>query len=158
MYGDPFTPGQVVMRDVNYSDVGYRGINWPTLEVFFKNLVMPGWGLTILLPQAIGVRRAREMSFTGNFLSAEEAFHFGLVNHVVAHDQLLPVMRQLALDIIGTDQAGVRQIRRTYGEVTADADGWAIEARDSAAWREAAFDPAEVAARRAAIRDRGRRQ
>ena len=27
--------------------------------------VMPGWGLTVLLPQAIGVRRAREMSFTG---------------------------------------------------------------------------------------------
>ena len=41
---------------------------------------MPGWGLTVLLPQAIGVRRAREMSFTGNFLSAEEAFHWGLVN------------------------------------------------------------------------------
>ena len=34
---------------------------------------MPGWGLTVLLPQAIGVRRAREMSFTGNFMSAEEA-------------------------------------------------------------------------------------
>src|SRR3954454_8744366 len=47
--------------------------------------VMPGWGLTVLLPQAIGVRRAREMSFTGNFLSAEEAFHLGLVNHVVSH-------------------------------------------------------------------------
>ncbi len=35
--------------------------------------VMPGWGLTVLLPQAIGVRRAREMSFTGNFMSADEA-------------------------------------------------------------------------------------
>ena len=120
--------------------------------------VMPSWGLSVLLPQAIGVRRAREMSFTGNFLSAEEAFHFGLVNHVVAHDELLPVTRRLALDIIGNDQAGVRQIRRTYGEVTADADGWAIEARDSSAWRQAAFDPAKVAERRAAIMDRGRQQ
>ena len=35
--------------------------------------VMPGWGLTVLLPQAIGVRRAREMSFTGNFMLADEA-------------------------------------------------------------------------------------
>jgi enoyl-CoA hydratase len=120
--------------------------------------VMPGWGLTVLLPQAIGVRRAREMSFTGNFLSDEEALHFGLVNHVVPHDELLPVTRRLALDIIGNDQAGVRQIRRTYGEVTADSNGWAIEARDSAAWREAAFDPAKVAERRAAIMDRGRHQ
>ena len=39
--------------------------------------VMPGWGLTVLLPQAIGVRRAREMSFTGNFIDADEAFKLG---------------------------------------------------------------------------------
>ena len=84
--------------------------------------VMPGWGLTVLLPQAIGVRRAREMSFTGNFLSAEEALHFGLVNHVVPHEQLLPFTRALAADIIGNDQAGVGQIRRTYAEVTAEAE------------------------------------
>ena len=38
---------------------------------------MPGWGLTVLLPQAIGVRRAREMSFTGNFLDADEALQWG---------------------------------------------------------------------------------
>ena len=44
---------------------------------------MPGWGLTVLLPQAIGVRRAREMSFTGNFLSPTRRSQFGLVNHVV---------------------------------------------------------------------------
>src|SRR3954471_5886975 len=30
--------------------------------------VLPGWGLTVLLPQAIGVRRAKEMSLTGNFM------------------------------------------------------------------------------------------
>ena len=35
--------------------------------------IMPGWGLTVLLPQAIGVRRAREMSYTGNFMLADEA-------------------------------------------------------------------------------------
>ena len=55
--------------------------------------VMPGWGLTVLLPQAIGVRRAREMSFTGNFLSAEDAFQWGLVNHVVNHEDLIPFTR-----------------------------------------------------------------
>ncbi len=53
--------------------------------------VMPGWGLTVLLPQAIGVRRAREMSYTGNFLTADEALQWGLVNHVVDHAELLPV-------------------------------------------------------------------
>ncbi|HEY4375916.1 MAG TPA: enoyl-CoA hydratase, partial [Acidimicrobiales bacterium] len=35
--------------------------------------IQPGWGLTVLLPQAIGLRRAREMSATGNFVDASTA-------------------------------------------------------------------------------------
>lgn len=120
--------------------------------------VMPGWGLTVLLPQAIGVRRAREMSFTGNFLSADEAFQWGLVNHVVPHADLLPTARRLARDIVGNDQPGVRQIRRTYAEIHADTEGWAIEGRDGARWQKEQFSPDKVAARRAAIQERGRVQ
>ena len=119
---------------------------------------MPGWGLTVLLPQAIGVRRAREMSFTGNFLTAGQALDLGLVNHVVAHDALIPFTRAIAADIIGNDQPGVRQIRSTYAQIAAQADGWAIEARDGAAWRREHFDAAGVAERRAAIQTRGREQ
>src|SRR5690242_9006134 len=40
--------------------------------------VMPGWGLTVLLPQRIGVARAKEMSVTGNFLDAPTALAWGL--------------------------------------------------------------------------------
>ncbi len=48
--------------------------------------VMPAWGLTVLLPQAIGLRRAKEMSLTGNFVGATEALALGLVNRgVVPH-------------------------------------------------------------------------
>ena len=122
--------------------------------------VMPGWGLTVLLPQAIGVRHAREMSFTGNFLSGQEAFEWGLVNHVVAHEELMPFTRALALDIISNDQAGVRQIRATYAAVTATtiADGWLVEAHDAAIWSKRGIDPAEIEQRRAAIVERGHRQ
>jgi enoyl-CoA hydratase len=120
--------------------------------------VMPGWGLTVLLPQAIGVRRAREMSFTGNFLTAEEALQWGLVNRVVAHDELVPVTRALAADIAGNDPAGVRQIRSTYAEIAHDDAQWDIETRDSGAWRRSQFDPATVAQRRVAITERGRGQ
>ena len=120
--------------------------------------VMPGWGLTVLLPQAIGVRRAREMSFTGNFMLADEALAFGLVNHVVPHAELLPFTRRLALDIIGNDQDGVRQIRSTYWQVSTDDDHWEIEARDSRAWRRSQFSPEKVADRRAAIQARGQQQ
>lgn len=120
--------------------------------------VMPGWGLTVLLPQAVGLRRAREMSFTGNFLSATEALHFGLVNHVVPHDELLPFTRSLALDICGNDCAGVRQIRRTYAEIHAADEGWRTEARDSRLWQSERFSPEIVAQRRGEIQSRGRDQ
>jgi enoyl-CoA hydratase len=120
--------------------------------------VMPGWGLTVLLPQAVGVRRAREMSFTGNFMSAEEALQFGLVNHVVAHDDLLPFTRSIATDICGNDQDGVRQIRSTYAAIAHDDDGWEQEARDSRMWQRTMFSAEKVAARRAAIQARGKTQ
>ncbi|HQZ33890.1 MAG TPA: enoyl-CoA hydratase [Ilumatobacteraceae bacterium] len=120
--------------------------------------VMPGWGLTVLLPQAIGVRRAREMSFTGNFMLADEALQFGLVNHVVAHADLLPFTRQLARDIIGNDQPGVRQMRATYGEITGEADGWQIEAGNAARWQRENFSAEKVEARRLEIQQRGRQQ
>jgi enoyl-CoA hydratase len=98
------------------------------------------------------------MSFTGNFMSADEALAFGLVNHVVSHAELIAFTRRIARDIIGNDQPGVRQIRRTYRDIHAAADGWMIEARDGAEWRRTSFSPEKVAERRAKIQERGRNQ
>lgn len=120
--------------------------------------VMPGWGLTVLLPQAIGIRRAREMSFTGNFIDADQALAWGLVNRVVPHDELMAVTRAIAADINGNDRDGVRQIRATYDAIAHDDDHWEIEARDSRAWQRSRFAPDAVAERRRAITERGRAQ
>ncbi len=49
---------------------------------------LPGWGLSQRLSRAIGPARAREMSFTGRFVDAATAERWGLVNRVVAADQL----------------------------------------------------------------------
>jgi len=57
--------------------------------------VVPAWGLTALLPRAVGLRKARELSITGNFVDANEALRIGLVNHVVPHGDLLPFTRHL---------------------------------------------------------------
>lgn len=122
--------------------------------------VMPGWGLTVLLPQAVGVRRAREMSITGNFVDAPTALAWGLVNHVVAHEELLPFARQLAADVVSVPSDGVRQMLETYrrtSEVTLD-EGWEIEAEVSRSWLADGLDPDEIARRRGAIIDRGRTQ
>lgn len=64
--------------------------------------VIATWGLTALLPRAIGVRRAREMSITGNFVDATTALAYGLVNHVVPHDELRRFARRLAGEIAAT--------------------------------------------------------
>ena len=120
--------------------------------------VMPGWGLSVLLPQAVGVRRAREMSFTGNFMDAHEALTFRLVNHVVPHDQLMAFTRKIALDIIGNVQEGVRELRNTYALNSAEVDNWENESASSREWRKRNFDPELVAQRRAKIMERGRQQ
>ncbi|MGF1596410.1 MAG: enoyl-CoA hydratase [Acidimicrobiales bacterium] len=123
--------------------------------------VMPGWGLSVLLADAVGVRRAREISLTGNFVTAAEALTWGLVNRVVAHDELLPTVRRLAADIAGNDPRGVTRMLATYAEQEATdlAEGWRIESEGARAFRaEVTFEGAEVERRRAAIIERGRSQ
>ncbi|HEX6417238.1 MAG TPA: enoyl-CoA hydratase [Acidimicrobiales bacterium] len=122
--------------------------------------IMPGWGLTVLLPQAVGVRRARELSATGNFLDARTALTWGLVNHVVAHGELLPFCRSLAADIASNDQRGVRRVLRTYdeGALVSAGEAWAIEDRVARGWQGAGLDPAEIEQRRTAVTQRGRAQ
>ncbi|MDT7836332.1 enoyl-CoA hydratase [Aquabacterium sp. OR-4] len=64
--------------------------------------VSPGWGLSQRLSRAIGPYRAREVSFTGNWVSAEQAAEWGFVNRVVAPEALLDSARALARDMLGT--------------------------------------------------------
>jgi len=73
---------------------------------------VPGWGLTALLPRAVGLRRAREMSITGNFVDADETHRIGLVNHVVAHEELLDRAVGLARTI--SSQPAVGEVLRLY--------------------------------------------
>ncbi len=123
--------------------------------------IQPGWGLTVLLREAVGIRRARELSATGNFLDAPTALTWGLVNHVVPHEQLLPFCRQLAADIASNDPAGVSQILSTYakGSLGTDEDAWAIEARVARDWMAGGHGSAdEVARRREEVMARGRGQ
>jgi enoyl-CoA hydratase len=123
--------------------------------------LLPGWGLSVLLPQAVGIRRAREMSLTGNFMDAHEALAFGLVNRVVPHDDLLPVTLSIAVDIAGNDQKAVRALLAEYREITGTIydEGLALEATKAKAWNNerGGFDPAQVEQRRAAIIERGRK-
>ena len=66
---------------------------------------VPTWGLTALLPRAVGLRRAREMSLTGELVDAQTALRIGLVNHVLPHADLLPFAEDLAARFAATPAA-----------------------------------------------------
>jgi enoyl-CoA hydratase len=122
--------------------------------------IQPWWGLSVLLPQAIGLRRAREMSATGNFIDAQRALEWGLVNHVVPHDDLLGFTRGLAADVASTDQAAMRQVMATYtaGSRVTVGEAWLVESEAAAAWQGRGLDPTEIERRRQHITERGRTQ
>jgi enoyl-CoA hydratase len=108
----------------------------------------------------VGVRRARELSVTGNFLDAATALTWGLVNHVVVHDELMPFTRELATAAVQNDGAGVRRMLATYREIAGGLyDGaWSVEARVNREWLANGIDQAEVGRRRQQVIDRGRTQ
>lgn len=122
--------------------------------------IQPGWGLTVLLPEAVGMRRAREMSATGNFVDASTALAWGLVNHVVTHDELVPRALSLAMDIASNDSAAVRQIYATYdtNALVDGGTGWQHEGRIVAKWNGGHFSADDIESRRAEVAARGRTQ
>ena len=61
--------------------------------------VMPGAGGTQRLTKALGKAKAMELILTGGFLSAEEAFGYGLVNRVVPDERCVDSALELASEI-----------------------------------------------------------
>ena len=122
--------------------------------------VVPGWGLSQRLPRLIGINRAKELSLTGNYLDAETACSWGLVNRVVPAAELLPTCLSLAKDIASTDRSTRDEVKRIMdsGWQATLAEGLAIEAAASRAHAKAQVRPEKVAERRAAVQARGRRQ
>ncbi len=121
--------------------------------------VMPGWGLSQKLSRLVGPYRAKELSFSGNFLDAATAEKWGLVNRVFAADELMPAARKLASEMAQVDTGFVRAYKRLiddgYGATLAD--GMAIEHKRSSA-ANAAVTPGAVEAARLAVVERGRTQ
>jgi len=114
--------------------------------------VIATWGLTAMLPRAVGVRKATEMSITGNFIDAGEALRIGLVNHVVAHDELRATVERLAGDIAATPAVGEVVDLYRRGEGLSLPDALAFEAHHTA---RRSFDPASFTAAGRATAARG---
>ncbi|MFE7775838.1 enoyl-CoA hydratase/isomerase family protein [Streptomyces sp. NPDC057445] len=64
------------------------------VEVFVRRGLVPDGGGAYLLPRLIGPQRAKELMFFGDALSAVDAERLGLVNRVVAADELEKTARE----------------------------------------------------------------
>jgi enoyl-CoA hydratase len=93
--------------------------------------MLPGWGLSQKLPRLIGLSRAREIAFTGAPIFAQQAYEWGLVNHVVTEGELLPRAVKMAQDIC----ACVPEVLQHYQ--TLISDGYSMSLNDALEWEEA---------------------
>lgn len=121
--------------------------------------ILPGWGLSQKLPRLIGINRAREMSFTGNFLSAQRALEWGLVNRVCSADELLNEALACAAQIGEAQSQAVMALKGLMN------DGWGLplgEALELEGERSNAFvkhvDFTVMAERLDALRARAKKQ
>jgi enoyl-CoA hydratase len=91
--------------------------------------IMPGGGGTQTLARAVGERRAKELILSGLPFSADEAERWGLVNRVLAPDELLPAALAIAGRIAANGPISVRQAKQAVhrGLQMSLADGLAFE-------------------------------
>lgn len=99
--------------------------------------MVPGWGLTVILPRLIGPVRARFMSLTGEFVDAATAREWGLVVDVVAHERLVERAVEIGTAIAATHAEATAEVLALYDDVRALGDtdeAFAFENRRARDW------------------------
>lgn len=121
--------------------------------------IMPGWGLSQKLSRMLGTSRAKELSFTGNFLDAQTAERWGLVNRVYAPDDLLPAAIKMGHEMASCDSVLLRQYKAMID------DGFGLPYREAlreevkrSASHAASVTAESVEAARKTVTERGRGQ
>lgn len=90
--------------------------------------VIPGYGGTQRLPQLVGKGRAMEMIMTAGMIDADKAFAYGLVNHVVSPEELVPLCIKIASRISNNSTVALKQaIKVVNAGFKYDVDGYAAE-------------------------------
>ncbi|MEZ5568066.1 MAG: enoyl-CoA hydratase [Halioglobus sp.] len=92
--------------------------------------MLPGWGLSQKLPRLIGLSRAREIAFTGAPVFAQQAYEWGLVNHVLSAEDLLPKAMEIARNMCACVPAVLDEYQ------TLIAEGYNMPLDKALAWEE----------------------
>lgn len=90
--------------------------------------VIPGYGGTQRLTQLVGSGKAFEMITTAGMISAEDAKDWGLVNHVVTPEELMPLAEKIAGKIAKNSPNAIRSaIRAINANHVEGVDGYEVE-------------------------------
>jgi len=90
--------------------------------------VIPGYGGTQRLPQLVGKGRAMEMIMTARMIEAEKGHSYGLVNHVVSQEELLPLCQKIAGKISNNSPVAINYaIKAINAGFKSNANGYATE-------------------------------
>lgn len=87
--------------------------------------IVPGGGVSQLLSRSVGIHRAKELHFTGNFLTADRAEHWGLVNRVVAPEVLIDAAEALMQTMLDIAPATLTLFKQLID------DGYALALQDA---------------------------
>jgi 2-(1,2-epoxy-1,2-dihydrophenyl)acetyl-CoA isomerase len=120
------------------------------VTVFQERSLPPESGMSFLLSRIVGLGRAMDLSLTSRRVDADEAYRIGLLDRLVAEDELMPAALALAGQMCGLPPAAVRVSKRairaglkaSFAEATANETrygGMARRAREDAAEAIAAF-------------------
>ncbi|MCH7837450.1 MAG: enoyl-CoA hydratase, partial [Chloroflexi bacterium] len=99
---------------------------------YVKVGLVPGDGGCYYLPRIVGLAKALELIWTGDFIDAEEALRIGYVSRVLPADELLPAVRELAGRIAQGPSVAIQLAKRlAYRGLTSEV-GEALEAAGQA--------------------------
>jgi enoyl-CoA hydratase len=140
-----------------YCDILIASENARFADTHARVGLLPTWGLSVRLPQKVGVGLARRMSLTGDYLSATDALCAGLVTEVVPHDHLLTAARRVATTIVGNNQSAVRALLASYHRIDESHTSAGLWLEATAA-RQFQTSGDDIAANRDAVLQRGRAQ
>jgi 2-(1,2-epoxy-1,2-dihydrophenyl)acetyl-CoA isomerase len=80
-------------------------------EAFINVGLTPDCGGTFILPRLVGLKRATELLMTGDAVDARRALEIGMINRVVADDELMSAAEQLAARLANAPTAALARIK-----------------------------------------------
>jgi 2-(1,2-epoxy-1,2-dihydrophenyl)acetyl-CoA isomerase len=81
-------------------------------QAFIKIGLVPDCGGTFILPRLVGWKKAAELMFTGDLITAQQAVEMGMINSVVADAELMGQVMSIAERLAQSPTAAIAHIKR----------------------------------------------